>query len=66
MARVAGMAALVTGGARGIGAKTARLLVAEGAQVVITDILDADGEALATELGDAAGYLHHDVTDREA
>ena len=31
--------------------------------VLVTDILDADGEALVAELGDAAAYLHHDVTD---
>ena len=65
MARVAGKVALVTGGARGIGAEAARLLVAEGAKVVVTDILDADGEALVAELGDAAVYVHHDVTDPE-
>ena len=65
MARVAGKVALVTGGARGLGAEAVRLLVAEGAKVVVTDILDEDGAALVAELGESAVYLHHDVTDRE-
>lgn len=65
MARVAGKVALVTGGARGLGAEAVRLLVAEGAKVLVTDILDEDGEALVAELGDSAVYLHHDVTDIE-
>jgi len=55
--------ALVTGGARGMGASTVRRLVAEGADVVITDVLDAEGEKLAAELGEKAMYLHLDVTD---
>ena len=63
MARVAGKVALVTGGARGLGESAVRLLVAEGAKVLVTDILDGDGEALVAELGDATAYLHHDVTD---
>lgn len=46
-----------------MGASHARLLVEEGAKVVIGDILDADGEALAAELGDAVRYVHLDVTD---
>lgn len=61
--RMAGRVALVTGGARGMGASTVRRLVAEGAQVVITDVLDAEGEALAAELGENAVYAHLDVTD---
>lgn len=61
--RMAGRVALVTGGARGMGAAEVRRLVAEGAQVVITDVLDAEGEALAAELGDNATYHHLDVTD---
>jgi len=54
--------ALITGGARGQGAAEARRFVAEGARVAITDILDAEGEALAKQLGDAAFYRRLDVT----
>ena len=45
-----------------MGASHARLLVAEGAKVVIGDILDDEGKALADELGEAARYAHLDVT----
>lgn len=62
MNRVTGTVALITGGARGMGAAHARLLIAEGANVVLADVLDADGEALSVELGDAARYVHLDVT----
>jgi len=48
-----------------MGAATARLFAAEGARLVITDVLDAEGEALARELGDAALFRHHDVADEE-
>ena len=65
MARVAGKVALISGGARGMGASHARLLVDEGAKVVIGDLLDAEGEALAAELGDAVRYVHLDVTRYE-
>jgi NAD(P)-dependent dehydrogenase (short-subunit alcohol dehydrogenase family) len=58
--------ALVTGGASGIGAACARRLAAEGATVVITDVQDPMGEALAAELGAPSLYLHHDVTSEDA
>ncbi|AXV05004.1 3-alpha-(or 20-beta)-hydroxysteroid dehydrogenase [Euzebya pacifica] len=62
--RLEGKVALISGGARGMGASHARAMVAEGARVVIGDILDEEGNALADELGDAAVYVHLDVTDR--
>lgn len=57
-----GHVVLVTGGARGMGAEHVRELVAAGARVVATDVLDDEGEALVAGLGDAAAYRHHDVT----
>ena len=48
-----------------MGAAHARMLVAEGAKVVIGDILDEKGQALADELGDAARYVHLDVTQAD-
>jgi 3alpha(or 20beta)-hydroxysteroid dehydrogenase len=65
MGRVDTKVGLISGGARGMGASHARLLIAEGARVVIGDILDDDGQALADELGDAARYVHLDVTKPE-
>ena len=50
MARLLGKVAIVTGGARGMGEATVRLLVEEGAKVLITDVLDSPGQALADEL----------------
>ena len=66
MGRLDGKVALITGAARGQGEAEARLFVAEGARVVLTDVLDAEGEIVAKDLGDAAAYLHHDVTDELA
>jgi 3alpha(or 20beta)-hydroxysteroid dehydrogenase len=62
MGRVDGKVAIITGGAQGMGEAHARLLVKEGAKVVIGDILDEKGKALADELGEAARYVHLDVT----
>jgi 3alpha(or 20beta)-hydroxysteroid dehydrogenase len=61
--RLNGKVALVTGGASGMGASHARGIVAEGGKVVIGDIADEVGRQLALELGDAAAYVHLDVTD---
>ena len=58
-----GCAALVTGGASGLGEATARRLHAEGAHVLIADVNDERGEALAQQLGERAAFLHADVTD---
>lgn len=63
MGRLQNKVAIVTGGARGMGAATARLFAAEGATVVIADVLDKEGEALAAELKESALYMHLDVTD---
>jgi NAD(P)-dependent dehydrogenase (short-subunit alcohol dehydrogenase family) len=61
-----GKTAIVTGGASGLGEATCRLMIAEGARVVVADIQDAKGEAIAAELGDAAIYRHVDVTSEDA
>jgi 3alpha(or 20beta)-hydroxysteroid dehydrogenase len=65
MGRVDGKVALISGGARGMGAAHGRMLMAEGAKVVLGDILDDEGKALADDIGDAARYVHLDVTDPE-
>ena len=62
MPRLAGKVAIVTGGARGQGAAEARLFVAEGARVVIGDVLASEGEQLAEALGPAARFVAMDVS----
>jgi 3alpha(or 20beta)-hydroxysteroid dehydrogenase len=63
MGRLDGKVAIITGGARGQGAAEGRLFAAEGARVVLADVLDDEGRATAEEIGDAARYVHLDVTD---
>lgn len=65
MNRLAGKLALITGAARGQGAAAARRFVAEGARVVIADVLDDEGKQLADELGDAAQFRHLDVSQED-
>jgi 3alpha(or 20beta)-hydroxysteroid dehydrogenase len=62
MNRLAGKVAIISGGARGLGAATARNFVTEGARVVLGDVLDAEGAAVAAELGPNARFVHLDVT----
>jgi 3alpha(or 20beta)-hydroxysteroid dehydrogenase len=63
--RLAGKVALITGAARGMGESFARAMVAQGARVVLGDVLDDEGAKVAAELDDAAVYVHLDVTDRD-
>ncbi|GGM74240.1 3-alpha-hydroxysteroid dehydrogenase [Lentzea pudingi] len=61
--RLDGKVTLITGAARGQGAAAARRFVAEGARVMITDVLDDQGKELAAELG--AEYCHLDVSSED-
>ncbi|MDQ6526561.1 glucose 1-dehydrogenase [Nocardioides sp. LHD-245] len=63
MGRLDNKTAIVTGGAMGQGAEIARAYVAEGARVVIADVAKEQGQSLADELGGAAHFAHHDVSD---
>lgn len=58
---ISGASAIVTGGASGLGAATSRLLASKGAKVVVLDMQDDKGKALAEELGGA--FCHADVTN---
>ncbi|MCY4278636.1 MAG: glucose 1-dehydrogenase [Gammaproteobacteria bacterium] len=62
MARLEGKTALVTGAASGIGEGAVRRFVEEGASVVLADIQEDKGQAIAAELGSVARYVHCDVT----
>ena len=61
--RLEGKVAVITGGASGIGAGTTQRFVEEGARVVIADLQDDAGQALAAELGDAVRSIRCDVTE---
>jgi 3alpha(or 20beta)-hydroxysteroid dehydrogenase len=63
MGRLENKVAIVTGGARGMGAATARLFAREGATVVVADMLEEDGRALASEIGGTAQFACLDVSD---
>jgi 3(or 17)beta-hydroxysteroid dehydrogenase len=66
MGRVQDKVAIVTGAAMGLGEAAARMLVREGAKVVLTDVEDAKGHALVDEIAAGGGdclYLHHDVSE---
>lgn len=65
MGRLSSKVAIVTGGARGMGEATVRLFVEQGARVVIADVLDELGQALADELGDDAVFVHVDVSQEQ-
>src|SRR5580765_2214019 len=62
MGRLDGKVAIVTGGARGQGEAEVRLFAAEGAKVVVSDVLVDAGKALAASVGDAVVFLRHDVS----
>ena len=65
MGRLEGTVAIVTGGARGMGASHVRGMVAEGAKVVFGDVLEDEGRALEAELGEACRFIRLDVTSVE-
>ena len=65
MGRLDGKVAIVTGAARGQGEAEARLFAAEGAKVVLADVLDAEGEVAAKDIGKNAKYVHTDVSSED-
>jgi 3alpha(or 20beta)-hydroxysteroid dehydrogenase len=65
LGRLDGKVALITGGARGQGEAEVRLFAAEGARVVVSDVLVDAGETLAGELGSNVAYARHDVSSEE-
>ena len=60
--RLQGKIAIITGAAQGMGAEHARVFIAEGARVVLTDLQEQAGQALAAELGPNALFVRHDVS----
>ena len=66
--RLENKVALISGGARGMGAAEARMFAREGAKVVIGDVLDAEGTRVAAEIAESGGdalFVHLDVTHEE-
>ena len=63
--RLEGKVALISGASKGQGEAEARLFLAEGAAVVLGDVLDAEGEAVVASLGDRARYVHLDVSNED-
>lgn len=63
MGRLTGKVAIITGGARGMGESHVRKFIAEGAKVVLTDLNEESGNALANELGENAKFVKQDVTN---
>jgi len=63
--KVSDLSVIITGAARGIGAAVAQLLAAQGARIVLTDVLDDEGQRLAESLGKNAVYRHLDVTSAQ-
>ena len=66
MGKLEGKVALITGAARGQGEAEARLFAGEGARVVLGDVLDELGNAVAASIGANALYVHHDVAKEES
>lgn len=65
MARLEGKVAIITGAAQGMGAAHAKLFIEEGAKVVITDLNEENGQALAAELGENAIFVKQNVASEE-
>lgn len=65
MGRLTGKVAIVTGASQGMGAAHARMMVAEGAKVILTDLNEAAGEALSDELGSNALFIKQNVASAE-
>jgi 3alpha(or 20beta)-hydroxysteroid dehydrogenase len=65
MGRLDGKTALITGAAQGTGEVIARLFAAEGAQVVLGDVQDAQGQEVASAIGGSARFVHLDVSRQE-
>src|SRR5262245_41243586 len=61
--KLEGRVAIITGGARGQGEATARVFAAEGAKVVVCDVLEAEGKSVAGAIGEAAVFSKLDITD---